>query len=576
MHSVIALTIAALPLAVAPSHNGEEPKSADVSRVFDVSSLEVPGHGLYDLLENVQLLPLMGGEQRYEQNSVDEDLEGTEVRESATSLLTDYFDGDIDVIESGSQHSVHVVGTDRAMQAFENIIAFHEAALYGGPILEVIHFAAPDSAVKAEMTAEEMNALLASNARNVRRQRVDVPLDGRAAVIDTTTTSAAVGFDVEIAQGIAIHHAEVCDVITGSRLDLAVGPASNGLRVAYALRSLVPTQSAQRDPVRVRVLRGTDSGGLSRGAEAQWAEDFAVVGGVLGGDMNLVQGRYAVLEVAADDAESRCCAIGIVREARPLPPLELGDDLHVELIPRGGLGRPAFMPQSLLLDRTSSLGSHYSAIMEDAVLRGHLGFEENDLLPSALDRMEEFEERDLGAGKIIIVPGAAREELRARLALALGAGSTRLGVEVEASAMGKASARRAGFQVESGRGTCIVVGDESLAVRHTDVEVAQNSATTHPNVETHFQGLVLHGVFSKLADGRLAYRLRGQTTGDVEEFESNANGTGDSGLVGFRRQHHGLHTSGAVNATGDGSWTIVVGDTGGKGPSLTIRVKELR
>jgi hypothetical protein len=389
--------------------------------------------------------------------------------------------------------------------------------------------------VVSSQAAQELRGMVGSDA-SARTHRMTV-YPGRAASVDLRRQQQVLlDYDVEIAQGAAIHDPVVTTLSVGTRLLLSAAPQQDGLALAYVLDRSDPLGGAQRRSTRQRIFVSGESFTESWNS-AQASQSLETVTRSVAGDARLASGSALVLRSDLDltgvknselviieqvggslSASHSLATAGIVLvNAETLAPPRCrfaGAWPRYDVRWPGGLGSRPWDDGDIYFGAELETGDLDDAM--EMIATSSTGLTLDAAQPWIIGRPDPDAIRELQDA------GAEVNDIADVLA-AYGSSSQMLDLHVLVRKGGRDGARVAScvLPVQVG-GECVAaLGREQLMTSEADVEVAQNAAAADMIVQVDFEGLLLRARPHRGSTGALVLDLTGEARVLVDQDRFN-------------------------------------------------------
>ncbi|MEM1449509.1 MAG: hypothetical protein AAGI22_10355 [Planctomycetota bacterium] len=514
------------------------------------------------------------------------DVQEFEGSREAVDQLLDVFtnidwndDWSVDLLEPGE---IHLDAPREAHERLARLIETFEAAAFETTGAVVRTYSGPATLPSGVVSLRVLEAELSAASVEVRSRTAGLDARWLTAVRDTATHTATVSVDCEIAQSAPIHHGRVREVVSGLELELGASLTRRGARLTYLLRSTQPTRV--EDAVAVACATQLLGGGDRPWSEQQseWNEDLELTGGGAFGTAAIGTEEALVLRLSTDGASASYCAIHLDPRTRTwaeVSSFDVGAGHVADVLPASsGTTMELAVRGSLFVDGRTSMGRRAGQLADG-------GFDDEPILGAAVrsrgserferirDRLDTWYSIEVGSSTVVIHESETGGALGGLLDIEAQTAPARLIVEVSTAGAVPLAATTV---CDGGSEAAVVIGRERLEAESTRVEVAQNTSALRPYVMTRFDGLALAMTLHTLTDGRLGYRLRGQLCEPTTRRESTTSSIDRVALAATDTARLVIDERGVARPTGDGAWTIVVGDGSGVGQSVTLRVSAKR
>lgn len=407
--------------------------------------------------------------------------------------------------------------------------------------------------------------------RALERFEVALREDALANHARTRSLPVLIDYSVEVASGAAISDPTVVESVYGTQLVARAAPGRGGVHLALAVKRNDLTVGRRTTGVQLVSRHVGDDGRAITSPCAALGEDPEWTSTAFATTCFLPEGGALVLQ-GADAGDD--CEVLVLRLVGPVPSAfrmsRFADGGAIGLVHLGALAPPvlsltgrAFVDtvapvHSLRIDNltdASDLG-----LLDCEVIRGDLGGTRDGLVARLVD-VDMWEIGDWlavrGGGELAALGDALRPPAR------------QFAVEVAVEHKGVVS-RRARVPMLLGESAAAVLTRESLDAVEFDVEIAERSATTDPNLSHVFDGLVCAVKALPLPDGRIVLDL----AGSAQVAGARRVKPMDDEFVPVIEERDidrlGLRARRVLSASADGSFRAVLGETSGPGLRVTV------
>lgn len=556
-----------------PATDATAEDEALARRRFDLSAMRLGRSQSTVNLFLVPILPLM----RTVHRSANGDSEEYEFESTADDALVQLFSehraDQLESIEFVTDSVLEVVGPAAVIDEFAALVGLLEDAMFDSTQIKVVRFADEGDGPEGLTTIEALEKHLDASAELRSRRTMQLAPGALNEVHDVIEHDVVAEVDIEIAQGSAIADARLMNLASGMSLWTRGTRNGRGVHLAYALSATENSESGG-DVVSADFILGSEQGGLRATKGVEWEESFALEGGVLAGEAEILPGEALILAVGSmGNGHRECVAVCLpegsnVSFAGSTHPI--GPDHTLWIGPLG----PAAIPSIAVSNPEAPEANVAERLMNDFRPIASVQLEGSDA--GLMERLADYAEfefsgiAEIPGSTLVSIPNSNVGKLMECVARSLGSATPRLNVSISASADDQPLSSVAALAVMSGRSAAISSGREWLIGVDTEVEVAQFAACQDPVISTHFEGLRASLSLIQLSGGRLAYSIDGNLSVDIEEDELPMYGT--EGLSSITSKMLILKERGTVARDADGSWTILMGDESGRDLRVELKV----
>ena len=586
-------------LLCAPAPPPPPPQMAEAAfeenqlRIYDVSGLRLEEHD-YNLSEwGVRLTPMRLGDYDNDSDVYEEDAGGSEMLvDVVIDLLGPEFEYEGRRVSITTDGRLAVRGPAGLHERVVQLIAFLEEALNAQVELEidVLSLPAGSAAVGTVLTDQEARALVdaAKGAGRYASHRVSVRGD-RPAMLDLAENLPVVlDYDVEIAQGTAIHDPTVEMVSAGTRAFLLGSPARGGTHLAIAL---CRGERLAGDDVQLglRFHAGLEKEGIQLIPSVQTLPRNQVLGSCVAFSTFLPNEGVLALRTKVALAGGQMDELVLLRRVSGGLPLrsvlELGPGgSSLVLADLGSVAPPHAAVAGTVLSPEYGPTHFSSQLADEPPVRAMLRRGDPDFVSDLVDTGQDYATMDFLGPWMVSRPyggfdenaGHVKVEQDAMLAafeeLYAPTDLIELTVAVRGGDEAGGTPLLARLPVRPGSSAGLVLGIEGSSVVDYDVEVAQMSSVPDPRVEMELDGMALWVRATPTVGGDLSFEVRGAVhLKQGEALVSTGCSTYDA--LQQSRFRHLFVNERRVVPEGEGGWRMLVGDVARRGRNAGLAVE---
>ena len=449
-----------------------------------------------------------------------------------------------------------------------------------------------------KLSAQQAQGLIDTARAAGRLQSFQLPVRaGRPGRIDLTNVlNTVIDFDVEIAQGCAVHDPISVALLTGTSIEVHAAGGEGGTHLA------VVTRRSERLPAREVVLDLgfyggiAEQGGISRVESVRKLPVIDSVGADVALATFLADDSVLALRTRVAAAKGALDEVVLLRRAggRLLRRSELElapDGGRLILADAGAVAPPRFLATGTILNSESPPEwLDAPSYWEDQSLGLHLKATSGDLLSEILGGGLERTALDVLGTWLVSRPydgigeGDSTDVRREQDALLAALDQSPAGTDlldvtlsVQHGAGGGNPSILARLPVCSGSSTSLALGVAGPDVVDYDVEVAQMAGVHDPRVQVAFDGMKLWMRATPRGDGRLLLELRGGVQLELSDRIIDLSGHSESNYQEVACLRLGIDERTLLDAQ-NGAWSRTIGSArsgSGEGISFVVSIRRL-
>ena len=599
--------LCSLPLALADGSSTPAPPPPHVAPAPAGAAEDDAGEG--DLVVRYyDLTPLRAGELDDEVSSItlfptctprfkdpneglwelDEDSSVDEVMEILHLLFSEEFEYEGRYMEFVSFGRLAIRGPASLHARVETCLQFLEGvfASYPGITVDVVTLPAARSIETSVIPVAEADQWIA-DAKQHRRYTMQLRNDQPTLIEVSTTHPLLTGYEVEIAQGAAIHDAVVGIASFGTKLLARGNLAKNGLFLSLLWeRGELLGDIETRELQLASQLRTQDDSETVFGASVMQAPE--VLNRSFALSTFIPTGKALVLETGVGLDRAERSEVILIRQSsgttKPVHELQLASGAVLSAIDVGSISPSQVASYGPLLQFGSKPSNFNipwhddpfvlvgSSLVEDPDFALNFIADGNDMfwgisifhwlfMAPEIDAFEDAEEM-----------AAAQQQLRESVDALMAAPRT-VDVSLRVARPGARGATSSRVTLRSGTAACLVLGIEDIDVLDYEVEVAQEVAAVRPLTYNVFDGSALWIRAGYGAGGDLTLEVRGGAhLLDGERGEVSMQSNLIEALDQSAYQHLSVHEFVRFRADDSAPWTATLGDSGKDGLRIELEV----
>jgi hypothetical protein len=578
------------PLMFAPDFEtpGED-GAEDYLRVYDVSSLSLSWFN-----EDEAGTVMMPGFEREDDGGGDSAQPELGSIDTFIDIILDLYEAEFEYegrrVALGSDGRFVVRGPESLHQSVAGTLTFLESVVNAECVLAidtvVLTGPGPDGVLIDQAEVEAWLTGLDASVEH-QHQLLRVRTDRKSRLDLGRYEPTVLEFDVQIAQGSAIHDPVLSVVHSGTQLEVIGAPTTGGTSLAFVLsrNDRLPTEPTEVDS---SFLVGMEKQGVERVHELTRRSNLHVMSRVHAMSTFLPRGKALVLSHGVDVTGGKLREVVVIRQVGGGLPtrheMELSDGgARLVFADLGAVAPPhaSFIGRLFADDSTPGGPLSHTTYEGEPLLSSSLGLEDLDLAMELLDMNISYSSLDY-VGRYLVSRPLARssegdeEQAKLEQARLMSAFESLLPSEVVYDLElvvrnGGDEPVRARMPIRAGTEAATVLGVQFNEVHDIDVEVAQSVAVGQTLERTVLDGLCLWIRLAPAQGGELVLDLVGgaQLAGAQTKFDLG------SSVLDFVHQT-GLDCLVLKERTllqdVDGVWSATFGDTSGGGLSLAVRV----